>query len=81
MTNVMTKLYNLRRCDSSLHATEVFVTEKLRHLIRMTLLPQLHLGAYYIALFFTLHKQEKYNRPCKYFLLCTVLEFWTIYGG
>ncbi len=57
---------NMRRCDSSLHATEAFVTQKLRHLIRMTLLPKLHLGVYNIALFFTLHKQKKYNRPCKY---------------
>ncbi len=35
---------NMRLYDSSLHATEVFVTEKLRLLIRMTLLPKLHLG-------------------------------------
>jgi hypothetical protein len=63
----------MRRRDSSLHETEVFVTEKLRHLIRMTLLPKLHLGVYNIALFFCLHKQERITVSASTF--CTVLEF------
>ncbi len=67
---------NLRRCDSSMHATEVFVTEKLRHLIRTTLLPKLHLGVYYIALFFTLHKQKSITvPPSTFYSVHTVLEF------